>query len=144
MYARGKLVPFIALALVAAGACASNPSPTEPSDDVRSIAVEALDSLRFEPASIAVDVGETVRFVVTNAGEIPHEFVLGDEATQQAHEEQMTDQGHMAMEAMASLTLEPGATQEATVTFDAAGEFLFGCHVPGHYAGGMVGTVTVG
>lgn len=40
-------------------------------------------------------------------------------------------------------TLEPGESHEMTWTFTSAGELLFGCHQPGHYESGMVGTITV-
>jgi len=115
-----------------------------PSGGVRTVEVTALDTLRFEPASLSVATGETVRFVVTNDGEIDHEFVLGDEEIQMAHEAQAGQMDHMMADAIAALDLKPGETMEATVTFDQAGEILFGCHEPGHYDGGMVGMVTVG
>ena len=37
----------------------------------------------------------------------------------------------------------PGQTKELTVTFPAATSLLAGCHVAGHYAGGMKATVEV-
>lgn len=43
--------------------------------------------------------------------------------------------------ALGHSTRQPGETQEVTVTFDRAGTILYGCHVPGHYAAGMVGTL---
>ncbi|HWO71352.1 MAG TPA: plastocyanin/azurin family copper-binding protein, partial [Actinomycetota bacterium] len=55
-------------------------------DGVRTIEIAALDELAFEPSEVRVEVGETVRFVVKNEGQIPHEFVLGDEEVQEAHE----------------------------------------------------------
>jgi hypothetical protein len=45
------------------------------------VAVTLTDALRIEPAEMTVPVGVPVTFVVTNAGVIPHEFVVGDEAT---------------------------------------------------------------
>lgn len=40
----------------------------------RTVRVTARDAMRFEPAAITVERGETVRFVVTNAGKLAHEF----------------------------------------------------------------------
>jgi uncharacterized cupredoxin-like copper-binding protein len=38
-----------------------------------------------------------------------------------------------------------GATRFTTVTFPMSSEAtLFGCHLPGHYAFGMVGTLRIG
>lgn len=114
----------------------------------RTIEIAALDELAFDPAEVAVDPGETVRFVVTNEGEAVHEFVLGVEHVQMAHEEASEmgeEHGGMEVEdQLAALELPPGETREVEVTFEEAGEILYGCHEPGHYAGGMVGTVTVG
>jgi uncharacterized cupredoxin-like copper-binding protein len=83
--------------------------------------------------------------VVTNQGSNPHEFVLGDEAVQMQHEGQMSSDGSMhGMDMdLPALTLTPGETKETTVTFDEPGTILYGCHEPGHYDGGMVGTITV-
>lgn len=113
-------------------------------DDPRTIEVAALDELAYDPASIEVEAGETVRFVVTNDGETDHEFVVGDTEMQEMAEEQMGEGMGDHSQAMASLELGPGETAEATVTFDEAGELLYACHVAGHYQGGMVGTIVVG
>jgi uncharacterized protein (DUF1697 family) len=45
-------------------------------EDSRTVAVTMTDSLTFEPGEISVAPGETVRFVVTNAGEAVHEFLI--------------------------------------------------------------------
>jgi uncharacterized cupredoxin-like copper-binding protein len=37
----------------------------------------------------------------------------------------------------------PGETEEITWTFTDAGGTLYGCHEPGHYEGGMVGSIEV-
>ncbi len=116
-------------------------------EEVRTVEIAALDELAFEPSEVRVEVGETVRFVVRNEGQVSHEFVLGDEEVQEAHEmaaAEGMEHGEAMVEAMAALTLDPGATEEVTVTFDEPGEVLYGCHVPGHYDGGMVGKVIVG
>jgi uncharacterized cupredoxin-like copper-binding protein len=71
---------------------------------------------------------------------------LGDSEAQRMHEEQMMSDHDMHMDegmGMAMLELAPGETKETTVTFQQRGTILYGCHEPGHYKGGMVGTVTV-
>lgn len=125
-------------------ACGETPgTDAEP----RVIEVQALDELRFDPDEVTVQVGETIRFVVTNPGEIAHEFVLGPEDVQLAHEEAMEmGEMHEGMDVpgqLAALDVQPGGTEEATVTFDEAGEVPYGCHEAGHFDGGMVGTVIV-
>lgn len=116
--------------------------PGDPADADRTIEVEALDSLAFDPAAIEVDRGETVSFVVTNTGNARHEFTLGDEEYQMEHGEEMQMDG-MDGDAPHSVVLEPGETKELTWTFTEPGEVLYGCHEPGHYEGGMVGKISV-
>jgi uncharacterized cupredoxin-like copper-binding protein len=108
----------------------------------RTIAVEASDTMRFIPGEITVHEGETIAFVVTNSGEAPHEFVIGDEEVQQEHEGTMSEEVEHGDDAAVSVA--PGETATLVYTFEEAGELLYGCHVPGHYAAGMVGTITVG
>jgi uncharacterized cupredoxin-like copper-binding protein len=119
----------------------------EPSDEEpdRVIEVTAVDAFAFEPSELAVEVGETVTFRVTNAGKIPHDFTLGDADVQDEHEAEMAEMGdEMAMHDEPNVfSLDPGETKEMTWTFTEAGGILMGCHQTGHYAAGMVGTITI-
>lgn len=112
-------------------------------EGMRTFEVTARDDLSFDPASLEVSTGETVRFVVTNSGDAVHDFYVGTEEEQVAHEAEMGGMDHDADPTEDALTLDPGETADLTVAFDEAGEFLYGCHQPGHYDGGMVGTITV-
>ena len=112
-------------------------------DEPRTIEVAALDPYAYEPTSITVEAGETVRFVVTNTGGSLHEFIVGDMEMQAMAEEQMSQGMNGHAEAKASLEIAPGQTAKTTVTFDGTGELLYACHVSGHYEGGMVGTITI-
>ena len=40
----------------------------------------------FDPSDIEIQPGQTIRFVVENTDPIDHEFIVGDEGVQQAHE----------------------------------------------------------
>jgi uncharacterized cupredoxin-like copper-binding protein len=146
---RGRSIAgvLIAVTLVLA-ACGGGPeTPRQVAGDERVIRIEALDSLAFQPDRIQVERGESVRFVVTNAGHDMHEFILGPDSVQKAHEEAArtgAEHGALHVEGqLAALELPPGETKEAVVTFEQAGEIIYGCHEPGHYGGGMVGTVVV-
>lgn len=108
----------------------------------REIKISALDSLRFDPDEIEVTVGEIIKFVVRNDGQNAHEFVLGDEAYQEQHAEEMANDNAME-EGSNQVEIAPGETKEITWTFTAEGDVLFACHEPGHYQGGMVGTIDV-
>ena len=55
----------------------------------RSVEVRMDDQMRFTPSTIDVAVGETVRFVVHNAGRTAHEMVLGSDEDIRAHAQAM-------------------------------------------------------
>ncbi len=127
--------PAVAPSLTAAPTAATAPATR--------IEVKLTDGLRIEPASMTVPAGVPVTFVVTNSGSIRHEFVLGDEAAQAEHETEMGGSMGMGQDEERAIGVDPGATKELTVTFPAAASLLAGCHVAGHYAGGMKATVEV-
>lgn len=108
------------------------------------------DHFRYRPSAIMVRAGRRVTFAVTNAGKLPHEFTLGDRATQLDHEREMRLMpamgGHVHTHGSAgggTLTVPPGQTRRLSWTFDEPGLVLYGCHVLGHWAAGMRGTIVV-
>lgn len=110
-----------------------------PSQDVRTITID-IEHSRFLPASVVVEEGEEVRFVIRNGDPIDHEFILGDDHVQAIHEEG-TEAHHGAKAGEVSVA----AFDEATTTFvfEDARELIFGCHLPAHYDYGMRGVVLV-
>ncbi len=95
---------------------------------------------RFDPEALAFEAGETVTFVVENTDPIDHEFLLGDEAVQLAHE-RGTEAFHPPRPG--EMTVPAGTTATTTYSFGGPGELILGCHLPGHYAYGMHVPVTV-
>lgn len=117
--------------------------PGNAADADTTIRVTASDSLRFDPPTLEVNKGDTVTFVVENAGADEHEFVLGDAQYHEEHAQEMgAGHGHMTASDNA-IELDPGETEKLTWTFTEPGWVLFGCHEDGHYEGGMVGTIDV-
>ncbi|MGQ0678317.1 MAG: cupredoxin domain-containing protein [Actinomycetota bacterium] len=100
----------------------------------RSVEIAMVDNA-FQPASLQVTKGETVRFVFRNAGSLAHDAVIGDEQAQQEHAE--TAEGGHAGHGGDALDLDPGQSGELIYTFKEAGELKIGCHEPGHYEAGM-------
>ena len=96
---------------------------------------------RFSLEELQVRPGETIRFVLRNTDPIPHELIVGDESVQDIHE-RGTESHHG--ERPGEVSVAPGATAVTTYRFGAGGRLLFGCHLPGHWAYGMRGTITVG
>ena len=92
---------------------------------------------------MAVPAGVPVTFVVTNVGVNEHDFVIGDAAVQAEHEASMAS-GGMSHDEANAITLDAGETAELVYTFDQPGETLAGCHLPGHYDGGMRATIIIG
>ena len=144
------LVPALILIVAACSGAGSTTSPSAPaaspsaaaSAAAQRIEVNLTDELKMDPAEMSVKAGQPVTFVVTNTGALEHEFYLGDE-TMQAEQEQMMQSGQMAHDTAEGISLKPGETKELTYTFETAGQTLAGCHVAGHYAGGMKAMITV-
>lgn len=137
---RLALVPLF---LLVVGCSAGNTGSPPPSAAATRIDVTLSDALRIEPATITVPGGVPVTFVVTNVGLIDHEFYLGDEQAQVEHEQEMQSMGGMMHAEPEGIALEPGETKELTYTFAEPGETLAGCHVTGHYPGGMKASIAV-
>jgi uncharacterized cupredoxin-like copper-binding protein len=96
---------------------------------------------KFSVGELRVRPGETVRFVLRNIDPIPHELIVGDQSVQDVHE--LGTEAHHA-DRPGEVSVAPGATAVTTYRFgNAGGRILFGCHLPGHWAYGMKGTITV-
>lgn len=118
--------------------------PADPADADRTVEIVASDDLSFDPANLTVTVGETVTFRVVNAGQVPHDFTLGDQMTQDEHDAEMAEMDGMTMSDEANaVTVAVEETKELTWRFTEPGTVLIGCHQPGHYAAGMKVEITV-
>lgn len=151
------------------GAAIGEPGKT--SAATRTVDVTLADNY-YEPERIQVKAGETVRFVLTNTGELLHEFNIGTAAMHAKHQKEMammvdhgmlspteTNQdmanmdhskmGGMDMSAMKhddpnSVLVNPGQTKELVWKFPKATDLDFACNMPGHYEAGMVGDIEFG
>lgn len=132
------------------GACSKKKTDigkaAEPAAATRTVEIRQLDTRKFDPPLVEAKAGETITFRITNTATSLHEFFLGDKKAQEAHEQEMAAMGDAEMkmsDTEARLFLEPGETKELTWTFPAKAEVPFGCHMPGHFAGGMQGSIKV-
>ncbi len=128
----------------------------------RTVSVVLKDNY-FEPETIQVAAGETVRFRVENKGGFLHEFAIATPAMHEEHQQEMlmlmdhgvlqpthidheaaklmqASMGHGMHDGGNALLLEPGQSGELIWTFPENGDLEFGCTVPGHYQAGMVGS----
>lgn len=95
----------------------------------------------FGPSKLVFEKGTTVRFVIHNDDPIDHEFILGDDRVQDRHE--VGRQAHHHGEVLGEVSVPAGATRSTTYTFAQSETLIIGCHLPGHFAYGMRGEVTV-
>ena len=110
----------------------------------RTIQVSMLDTFRYQPAEVTLDLDETIAFEVTNDGALPHEFVLGDRALQDDHEATMQGMGdEVPSDEPFAISVQPGEVKSLVWSFSEPGTFEFACHVAGHYDAGMIGTISV-
>ncbi len=109
----------------------------------RTITVDMTDNMRYTPSDIKVKKGETIRFVVKNSGQVPHEMSLGTEKELLAHLEEMKKFPGMEHDEPGKLTLAPGKQGEILWQFTRTGPVNFACLMPGHFEAGMKGAVNV-
>jgi len=120
----------------------------------------------YEPNSFQVKAGETIKFEVTNAGELVHEFNIANKMMHMKHQPEMQkmveseillsdsiDKNKMKKMAkidksMAhshsnSVLLEPKQKGEIIWKFNNAANIEIACNVPGHYQAGMIAPVNI-
>lgn len=100
-------------------------------------------SMVFEPGSLAVAKGETIRFAFKNNGDAEHEFVMDTHKGILDHKVAMEKWPNMEHADPNSIRLESGETGEIIWTFNRGGEFQFACLIPGHFDAGMHGKLSV-
>ncbi len=115
----------------------------DPKKAVRTIEVEMSDAMRFTPAEVRVRRGDTVKFVVRNAGKTLHEMVIGTESELKKHAELMKKHPGMEHDEPYMAHVQPGKNETIAWTFTKAGTFMYGCLIPGHWEAGMKGTIFV-
>ncbi len=124
------LIPIAALAFCGSG-CAG-PASAEETVGIR--------FSQFEPETITVRAGEVTTITIVNEDPIEHEWIVG---AADVHERHRTGTEPFHAEIPTEVTIPALATRTTYVTFDSPGEFEFLCHLPGHEAYGMKGTVIV-
>jgi len=138
-------------------------APGETADVDRTIEIIMYDNY-YEPEDLDVTPGETIRFVLKNAGEFVHEFNIGtaemhvahgpemmmmmehgvleaDRINWEAAEAMQKSMGHGMHKEANSVLLEPGESGELVWKFARTDNLEFACNVPGHYDSGMMGEI---
>jgi len=117
--------------------------PKKPAQVVLVTMRELDGKMVFIPDRVEVKKGQQVRFMLRNSGELEHEFVLASTEDNLKHAEQMKKFPDMEHDDPNGKRLDPKKTAEIVWRFTTAGEFEFGCLIPGHREAGMTGIVIV-
>jgi uncharacterized cupredoxin-like copper-binding protein len=94
----------------------------------------------FEPSELTVPRGVPVTFVLINDDPIDHEWLIGDAAFHERHR-RGTEAHHGARPN--EISIPALSSVETTLNLADLGTLQYICHLPGHEAYGMVGTLTV-
>ena len=128
---------LLGLVLVtAAGAMAFAGRGPAPATDIEIV----IHYSKFEPSQIAVPVGVPVTITLRNDDPIDHEWIVGDETVHAIHR---VGTEPLHPDKPTEVVVPAGTTRTTVITFAATGSQQFICHLPGHEAYGMVGTVTI-
>ena len=153
----------LAAAALLAVACDAGPAPATPpivagsSSAPREVNVVLKDWV-FLPDPVDVVPGETVLLHVVNGGLEVHELVIGDQLVQDAWEAAEGAAADPPPGPTPVVSVGPAVTGVRVVVASgqrldvawtvptdpaAVGRLLFGCHIPGHWARGMRGTLRI-
>jgi len=117
--------------------------PKKPARVIEVVMKEGDGKMEYVPSRVEVKRHEQIRFVLKNAGELAHEFVLASTADNLKHAALMQKYPDMEHDDPNGKTLQPKANSEILWRFTKRGTFEFGCLIPGHREAGMTGTVIV-
>ena len=118
-------------------------NPKKPARIVQVTMREMDGKMVFIPDRVEVKRGEQIRFMIRNSGLLPHEFILATTDENLKHAEEMKKNPEMEHDDPNGKSVEPGKNSEIVWRFTKAGQFEFGCLIPGHREAGMTGTIVV-
>jgi uncharacterized cupredoxin-like copper-binding protein len=120
--------------------------PGNPKKPARVIVVtmrEGDGKMMFVPDRLEIKRGEQIRFILENAGELEHEFILATTKENVKHAEEMKKNPEMEHDDPNAKRVKPKHKSEIVWRFTKAGKFEYGCLIPGHRESGMTGTIVV-
>jgi uncharacterized cupredoxin-like copper-binding protein len=161
-------IAALAISLVAVLAGCGQNTTANTAASGRVIDTDMTDNA-YSPKQLQVAKGETVTLRFHNKGMVVHEAVIGDDAMQASHHQQMTASTGMTNGSMPgdtpmatamggtehgnmnsagttdddAVTVQPGQMKDLKHAFTESGTVLIGCHEPGHWEAGMKATITV-
>ena len=106
----------------------------DPGKVSRTVEIIMVDN-RFKPAEIKVKQGETVRFILRNAGEKKHDMMIGTMAQLDKHAVMMKKFPDVEYSEPNLISVDPGKSGELVWQFAEVGTVDFACPRPGHFKG---------
>ena len=129
----------------------------------RTVEIKMYDNY-FEPNEIIIKKGETIKFIVSNYGELVHEFNIATKEMHIKHQPEMmkmveneillvdridkkkmkelSKKDHsMSHSHSNSVLLEPNQSAELIWKFNTNADLEAACNVPGHYEAGMIAKI---
>lgn len=100
--------------------------------------IDGNDSFQFTPNEFVVSTGTEVNLTFKNVGHLDHNFII---AASDVDPFAVTEAD--ALRGINTGIVQAGEETSMTFVAPAAGTYTFVCVVPGHAAGGMVGSLTV-
>lgn len=117
--------------------------PKMPARVVQVLMQEKDGKMLYVPNTIQVRKGEQIRFLLRNVGDQEHEFILATTSENLKHAEEMKKNPDMEHDDPNAVRLKSKKSAELVWRFTRAGNFEFGCLIPGHREAGMIGTIIV-
>ena len=109
----------------------------------RTIPIDIHDDTGFNPPTLRLRPGETVRFVIRNLGNVRHEFRIGDPEYQRAHEDMVRQMPEVEHDDPNAIVVAPGETGWIIWQFGEAPVVELACHLPRQYQSGKITTIHV-
>ncbi len=117
--------------------------PKKPFRVIEMTAIEGNGTMAFDPPRIEVFQGEQIKFVIKNAGELDHEFMLETFEANQKHAIEMQKNPEMEHDDPNGKRVVSKKQVDLIWKFSKLGTFEYACLIPGHYEAGMKGVVEV-
>ena len=99
-----------------------------------------IEQSRFDIGALRVRKGTTLELVVHNTDPIDHELIIGTPAVHRAH---ATGEERRHPPVPGEVSVGPGRVASTFYELTEAGSIVYACHLPGHVAYGMHGTIEV-
>ena len=118
-------------------------NPKRPARTIQIIMREGDGKMLYAPERLEIKRGEQVLFIIVNNGVLDHEFILATTEENLKHAEEMKKNPEMEHDDPNAKRVAPKKKREILWRFTKAGQFEYGCLIPGHREAGMTGFITV-